>query len=84
MIEMEESVDRQRRSQQGEGGKREQAQASEVQAQSNLHLASAEQMRAARGTLTEPGGITVGPHGDLYVTNNARSPDDGQVLRIDR
>ena len=34
------------------------------------------------GTLTEPGGITVGSHGDLYVTNFARSPDGGQVLRI--
>jgi hypothetical protein len=36
------------------------------------------------GTLTEPGGITVGEHGDLFVTNHARSPDDGQVLRIAR
>jgi hypothetical protein len=35
------------------------------------------------GTLTEPGGIVVGRHGDLYVTNRSRSPDDGQVLRID-
>ena len=34
------------------------------------------------GTLTEPGGIVVGPHGDLFVTNRGRSPDDGQVLRI--
>jgi DNA-binding beta-propeller fold protein YncE len=37
---------------------------------------------APDGTLTEPGGIAVGPHGDLFVTNRARSPDDGQVLRI--
>jgi hypothetical protein len=37
---------------------------------------------APDGTLTEPGGIVVGPHGDLFVTNRARSPDDGQVLRI--
>ena len=36
------------------------------------------------GTLTEPGGITVGKDGDLYVTNQARSRDDGQVLRIGR
>jgi hypothetical protein len=34
------------------------------------------------GTLTEPGGITVGDHADLFVTNRSRSPDDGQVLRI--
>lgn len=34
------------------------------------------------GTLTEPGGTTVGDHGDLFVTNRSRSPDDGQVLRI--
>jgi hypothetical protein len=34
------------------------------------------------GTLTEPGGIAVGDHGDLFVTNRSRSPDDGQVLRI--
>jgi hypothetical protein len=34
------------------------------------------------GTLTEPGGITVGPRGDLFVTNKTRSPDDGEVLRI--
>jgi hypothetical protein len=34
------------------------------------------------GTLNEPGGITVGKYGDLYVTNNSRSPDDGEVLRI--
>jgi hypothetical protein len=34
------------------------------------------------GTLNEPGGITVGKHGDLYVTNNSRSPDNGEVLRI--
>ena len=36
------------------------------------------------GTLTDPGGIAVGKHGDLYVTNLARSPDSGQVLRITR
>jgi DNA-binding beta-propeller fold protein YncE len=36
------------------------------------------------GTLTEPGGITVGKDGALYVTNFARSPDGGQVLKIRR
>ena len=36
------------------------------------------------GTLTHPGGIAVGKHGDLYVTNLTRSPDSGQVLRITR
>lgn len=35
------------------------------------------------GTLTAPGGIDVGRHGELYVTNNATSADGGQVLRID-
>ena len=34
------------------------------------------------GTLTEPGGIAVGRHGALYVTNFSRSPDGGQVLKI--
>ena len=38
--------------------------------------------RIRLGKLTEPGGIAVGKHGELYVTNNSRSPDDGQVLRI--
>jgi hypothetical protein len=33
------------------------------------------------GTLTTPGGITVG-HDGLYVTNNGTSPGGGQVLRI--
>jgi hypothetical protein len=33
------------------------------------------------GTLTMPGGIAVGRDG-LYVTNNAGSPGDGEVLRI--
>jgi DNA-binding beta-propeller fold protein YncE len=35
------------------------------------------------GTLTAPGGIDVGRHGELYVTNGATSADGGQVLRID-
>jgi hypothetical protein len=34
------------------------------------------------GTLTEPGGIVAGEGGDLFVTNHARSPEDGEVLRI--
>ena len=39
------------------------------------------QIALAPGTLTMPGGITVGRDG-LYVTNNAGSPGGGQVLRI--
>ena len=44
------------------------------------------------GTLTEPGGIAVGRHGRLYVSNHARAaapadqpntPGAGEVLRID-
>ncbi|HEY4095869.1 MAG TPA: ScyD/ScyE family protein [Baekduia sp.] len=35
------------------------------------------------GTLTAPGGITVGDDGALYVTNKANSVGDGTVLRID-
>jgi DNA-binding beta-propeller fold protein YncE len=35
------------------------------------------------GTLTAPGGITVGDDGALYVTNRANSVGDGEVLRID-
>ena len=35
------------------------------------------------GTLTEPGGITVGDDGALYVTNKSRAPGEGEVLRID-
>jgi hypothetical protein len=40
-------------------------------------------MELPAGTLTMPGGIAVGRHGALYVTNRAGSPGDGQVLRID-
>jgi hypothetical protein len=39
------------------------------------------QIELPPGTLTEPGGITVGKDG-LYVTNNGGSPGGGQVLRI--
>jgi hypothetical protein len=35
------------------------------------------------GTLTEPGGIAVGKHGELYVSNHAREADDGEVLKIE-
>jgi DNA-binding beta-propeller fold protein YncE len=34
------------------------------------------------GTLTAPGGITVGDDGALYVTNKTTSAGDGEVLRI--
>jgi len=37
----------------------------------------------ADGTLIEPGGIAVGNDDELFVTNRSRSPDDGQVLRIE-
>ena len=40
------------------------------------------QLELAPGTLTEPGGITVGGDGALYVTNKSTSPGDGEVLRI--
>ena len=39
------------------------------------------QIALPAGTLTMPGGITVGGDG-LYVTNNAGSPGGGEVLRI--
>jgi hypothetical protein len=35
------------------------------------------------GTLTAPGGIAVGRHGTLYVSNRATENDVGEVLRID-
>ena len=34
-------------------------------------------------TLIEPGGIAVGRHGKLYVTNHSREAGTGEVLRID-
>jgi hypothetical protein len=40
------------------------------------------QLELAPGTLTEPGGITVGADGALYVTNKSTSPGEGEVLRI--
>jgi hypothetical protein len=35
------------------------------------------------GTLTEPGGIAVGRHGQLFVSNHAREAGNGQVLEIE-
>jgi hypothetical protein len=35
------------------------------------------------GTLTEPGGIAVGRHDKLYVSNHSREARIGEVLRID-
>jgi hypothetical protein len=35
------------------------------------------------GTLTEPGGIAVGRHGKLYVSNHARQAGAGEVLEIE-
>ena len=35
------------------------------------------------GTLIEPGGIAVGRHGELLVTNHSREAGAGQVLKID-
>jgi hypothetical protein len=42
-----------------------------------------EQIDLPKDTLTAPGGIAVGDHGEIYVTNQATSADGGQVLRID-
>jgi len=35
------------------------------------------------GTLTYPGGLAVGRHDKLYVSNNARAPGIGEVLKIE-
>jgi hypothetical protein len=35
------------------------------------------------GTLTEPGGLAVERHDQLYVSNRARTAGKGEVLRID-
>jgi hypothetical protein len=40
------------------------------------------QLDLPAGTLTHPGGITVGRHGALYVTNKADLAGVGEVLRI--
>ncbi len=48
-----------------------------------------EKVELPAGTLTEPGGIAVGKHGELYVSNHGREagvgdePGAGQVLKID-
>jgi hypothetical protein len=39
-------------------------------------------LELAPGTLTHPGGITVGKDGALYVTNRSTSPGGGEVLKI--
>jgi hypothetical protein len=44
---------------------------------------TSEQLELDPGTLTHPGGITVGKDGALYVTNNADVAGEGEVLRID-
>jgi hypothetical protein len=36
----------------------------------------------AEGVLTAPGGVTIGPDGALYVTNNSIYPAIGEVIRI--
>ena len=41
------------------------------------------QLELEPGTLTLPGGITVGEDGALYVTNKATAAGDGEVLRIE-
>ena len=40
------------------------------------------QLELPAGTLTHPGGITVGRDGSLYVTNNSDVAGEGEVLRI--
>jgi len=40
------------------------------------------QLELEPGTLTHPGGITVGKDGALYVTNHADEAGNGEVLRI--
>ena len=42
-----------------------------------------EQIELPAGTLIEPGGIAVGKHGDLYVSNHAREAGVGEVLKIE-
>jgi sugar lactone lactonase YvrE len=44
---------------------------------------TSEQLALEPGTLTHPGGITVGQDGALYVTNNGDLAGVGEVLRID-
>jgi hypothetical protein len=42
-----------------------------------------QQLTLDPGTLTHPGGITIGEDGALYVTNNAEVAGQGEVLRIE-
>ena len=42
-----------------------------------------ERLALPAGTLVEPGGLAVGRHGDLYVSNHSREAGAGQVLRIE-
>jgi hypothetical protein len=44
---------------------------------------AAEQIELPAGTLTHPGGIAVGKHGDLYVSNRATEAGAGEVLKIE-
>jgi sugar lactone lactonase YvrE len=44
---------------------------------------TSEQLELEPGTLTHPGGITVGKDGALYVTNKADMAGVGEVLRIE-
>ena len=41
-----------------------------------------EQTEITSANLTNPGGITVGPDGALYITNNSSSAGIGEVIRI--
>jgi len=45
---------------------------------------SPRQITLPAGTLTAPGGITVGRSGALYVSNQTFVPGSGEVLRISR
>ena len=38
----------------------------------------------ASGSFTAPGGVTIGPDGALYVTNNSIYPGIGEVLESNR
>lgn len=41
-----------------------------------------ERVELPAGTLTEPGGIAVGPRGRLLVSSHSREAGKGQVFRI--
>jgi hypothetical protein len=42
-----------------------------------------ERIELPAGTLTEPGGIAIGRHGDLFVSNHATRAGLGEVLKIE-